>query len=100
MDVKINITPEQVESVIKDAIIKSTIGDQIAVAVKTVLKDWKFKDAVEAAVRSQIMDVTRAIVRDDPEIQSKIKAMVVEKLGDEFIDGVTRRIANAVERGY
>lgn len=95
MEVKINITPEQVEQTVCKAIIDASIGRHIQSAVTKALQDYKMQNAIDATVEQIIRGMIREILDSDPELRPKIRAIVASKLTNEFIE---KTFEKAVER--
>lgn len=100
MDIKLDINPDAIEAAVKDAIIKSSIGQAIERKVREATNDYSIDKGLEATLRSIISEHMRALIREDEALAAKIKARIVEKLNDEFIESIAEKISRAAQRDY
>lgn len=100
MDIKVDVKAEDVEQAVKDAIIKSSIGQMIERKVKDATADYNLNRAVDDTLKYIVAEHVRMLVSSDKELAAKIKTKIVERLNDEFIDAIANKIARAIEREY
>lgn len=100
MDIKIDVKPEDIETAVKDAIIKSSIGRMIEEKVRDATQDYALNRAVDDTLRWHVGNFARDLLLENKETAEKIKAKLIERLDDKFIDSVATKIARAVERDY
>lgn len=84
MDFTVDIKPEDVNKAISDAILKSTVGDQIRTALAETFKgkygENPFTNIVATCVHQQIMALLR-----QPEYEDKIKALTRAAIDDAMV---------------
>lgn len=100
MDIKLDIKPEDVEQAVKDAIIKSSIGKMIEKKVAEATNYYKLDKAVDDVLRFIVAERARMLIHEDAALKERIKARLVEKLDDTFIEAIASKIARAIERDY
>lgn len=98
MDVKLNITPEQIDELVRNAILRSALGTKIDEAIKSHLTDWKLSESVNREVSAALSAIIRDVVGADQLLRARIHAAVTEKLTDEclskLLENVWDRIIN------
>lgn len=100
MDIKVDVKPEDIEQAVKTAIINSSIGKMIEKKVLEATADYNLNKAVEETLKYAITNHARNLIHEDKEFAAKVKAKIVEKLDDAFIEAIASKIARAVERDY
>jgi plasmid replication initiation protein len=100
VDIKLDIKPEDVEVAVKEAIIKSSIGQMIERKVREATQDYNLDRAVDNVLRSLAAEHARSLFLNDLEVAARIKQKLVERLDDKFLQALADRLARAIERDY
>lgn len=90
MDIKVEITPQQVSDHLTHAILDSVIGAQLRAAVEESVKKaltggWNTPSVVDGVARSIVRDVVMEIA-NTPETRARIRAAVETYLAEKFTD--------------
>ena len=100
MDIVVNITPEQIDKCVTDAIVKSAIGSRIEKAVTSALQGYEMTRAIDDEVKAATRDIVRKIVTEDPNITTKIREIVIEKLTVKVIGDVVDAALSKLSERY
>lgn len=84
MDIKVDISPEAINKAVSDAIIGSAIGAELERVIKDQVSKLSrsYDNPIEVVVRNTIHDCIRDVVAH--QFGEQIKAMVAEKVNDQF----------------
>lgn len=87
---EINITPEQINEMIREAVMNSSIGAVIKDQVKSAVDGLSshYNNPIEEAAKKEILHIIVEIMRS-PEMHEKIKSLVINSMTDEFISQIT-----------
>src|SRR3569832_55593 len=87
MSIEVTIKPEDIDALVRDAIMKSSFGKLIDDTIKTVTKAGSYNNPIENAIKEfysqQALKVLNEVMRD--RIVESIRASLSEKLTDEWI---------------
>jgi hypothetical protein len=100
VDIKLDIKPEDVEAAVKEAIIKSSIGQMIERKVREATQDYKLDQAVDGVLRGLTAEHARRLFIGDEALAARIKQKLAERLDDKFLQAVADKLARAIERDY
>lgn len=100
MDIVVNITPEQIDKCVTDAIVKSAIGSRIEKAVASALQGYEMTRAIDDEVKSATREIVRKIISESPDITTKIRDIVIEKLTKEMIGNVVDAALSKLSERY
>jgi len=85
----LNLSPEDVDKIVKQAILNAGVTKAITDAVVKCLQ--AYNSPVEAAVKDYVSSLTQEIIRENhsEEVKAAVVAAVAERLTKEFIGKVT-----------
>lgn len=104
MGLELNITPEDVDALVRDALMKSAFGKTITESVNKALGGYN--SPVEGAVRRHVATVAGQLLTEKfgDKIRESIAAAIEAKVTKEFIDKVvesaTEKMIAAAHRDY
>lgn len=83
------LTPEQVNQFLAEAIIKSKIGDAVEACVAKVVKDLQssYNNPFETAIKAEVSNIIVTVLREKyhDEIKTRVTAALAVKLTDDAI---------------
>lgn len=100
MDVKIELTPEQINTTICEAIAKSAIGDQLQIVINEEVKklsksyDNPFKQIVQGHINAAIQEIVKEQYAD------QIKDLVREKVTYGFTEELFTKLWESFANKY
>lgn len=97
MAFQIDVKPEDIEAAVKDAIIKSSLGEFLNKAVRSALHNYGFTNAIEEVIKNILVQEARKMIETDPEFQAKLHEVIKTKLNQE---GLLGYIASKAFRDY
>lgn len=88
MAIEINITPEDINVMLRDAVVKSSIGKLIDDTVKAALSSNRYDNPIEQPIKTMVSEVTRQIlaVSYKDRLVTAITAQLATRLTDEWIN--------------
>lgn len=92
MDVKIEITPEQIQEHIVNSIIKSSIGEEVSKALSGALRSYQFQDCVNTAVRSVVGKMVQESILADPQLRARVREAIVSMLTEKHLESMLQRV--------
>lgn len=97
---QINITPEQIDQLVRDKIMEAAIGKNITAVIAKVLGSSSYNNPVEDAVKGVITAIVRDLLEKEyrpkleeavrAEIDKRVTADVVSKYADAAIAKIVR----------
>ena len=105
MDVKVNITADDIETHIKNAVINSAVGESLVSEINAAIKDslvsdYRHDSAVKRLTQVKVDQVIRDVLNG---YEAQIKAAVVEYLGEEtlneLVQGTIEHLMAAARKG-
>lgn len=102
MSIELNISPEDVNRLVAEAVLKSTIGkaieDQVAKAVVSLTTSWN--NPIEKVVRDEITRIAANVVMTEhaDTIKAAVKEKVAEKLSDDLIGKLVAGVLDQIDR--
>lgn len=89
---ELKIDPQDVNKIVAEAVLNSTIGDAIKAAVQKAVTELQtsYDNPLESVIRSHIADITREVLNKEhgDAIRERVKEALAAKLSNEFIDRV------------
>lgn len=86
MNIDLKLDPEQLNQAIAEAVIKSSLGKMVKDAIEDLFKnlrnDYKFKDTIDVAIRTEVSNI---IVEQVHARRDEIAEIVKGKLTDQFL---------------
>lgn len=93
-DIQINLTPEEINKTIAEAVVNSTLGNILIVRIKEITNDYALKNHVNAVIEQVVRQkVAEMIVNDHAD---RIKELAKEALSDELVS--KSLVTRALER--
>jgi len=87
MAIEITIKPEDVDALVKDALVKSSVGKLIADTIAAATKPGSYNNPVEHAVtaflKQQVEEVLRTVYRE--QLRTAVVAALAKFLTDEWV---------------
>lgn len=97
MNVEVNIDAGDVNKAVAAAVMESAIGTEIKKQIHEKLTDWRFGNAIRAAVDKAIEDgITRALMQ--PEYKEKIAEAVGKAMAEHQVDELVKAALDALWR--
>lgn len=97
---QIELNPEQINELVIAAVRDSLIGGQIQKQIQSCLSDYKFREALESAMRGVAIEVVREMTEQNAELRARIRAAIAEKLTDQTVNDFTERMIARIARDY
>lgn len=100
----INITPEDVDSLVREALMKASFGKAVSEAITKSMSGYD--SPVDKAVKAHVTTVAEALVREkfDAQIKeavaAKIEAMVTTELIDKAVSTTMDKMVRAAQERY
>ena len=95
MDIKIDLSPEQIQEHVTKALVESAIGKRIVSAIEETMKPgWNQKDPLKDAISAQASLIIMELVRE--EYSEKIKEVVRARITDELIEQTTSKVMSKI----
>lgn len=87
MGIEVTITPDDIDALVRDAIMKSSLGKLIDDTIKSVTKSGSYNNPIEDAIKRFYADQTTRILNEvmRDRIVESIRATLSEKLTDDWI---------------
>ena len=103
MDIKVDINPEDVNRFVVEAILKSTLGEEVKRVVERKIGELSnsWNNPLDGVVRQHIERCISSLLQDTyrETIRTKVAAAMAGKLTDEWVEKMTMAAFHAVERG-
>lgn len=86
MQVNVDITPEEINRAVADAVIKSAIGESLQKAIEGEVKklSQSYHNPITAVVQEMILKILRETI--DTEFRDRIREQVRQKIEEKFVD--------------
>jgi len=103
---EINITPEDVDRLVKDSILKAGLGRIITDTIAKVLNPNAYNNPINGAVEKYILEVANQLLRDvyADKVRQIIRAEIEKRVTDELLQqiaaGVVKKMENAAKERY
>jgi len=101
---ELTISPEDIDRLVRETIMKSAFGDTITKAVNNALSGYN--SPVDDAVKKLVGSVATDVIREkfDEEIRALVTAAiekrVTQSMLESIVDAATERMARAVKDSY
>ena len=96
-DIKVNVSAEDVEKVVSEAIINSVIGETIKKQVNELLKGgYRFTNAIDSTIQGYVNQEIQRCVKEQAEL---INSEVIKKITPELISEIVDKGLKSL-RGY
>lgn len=103
---QINMTPEDIDRFVKDAILKSGVGKAIEETVQKALTSG-YNSPIDAAVQQIVRQMIVEILSEEPyrsQVREAVIATISSRLKDTTLasiaDGIVKKIERAAEERY
>ena len=87
---KIEITPEDIEKHLKNAVMHSAIGESLKKGISEKLRGWEFDKAVKDVIEKEIPKIICQVMKE-PEKFEMITNAVREQLTPEIVRKITNQ---------
>ncbi len=104
MSFQLNITPEDIESLVKDSLVKAGLGKTIQDATAKALSGYD--SPIDKAVRQYIGDIASDLIREKyadqvrDAVSRHIEALITQDLIDKTVDVAINKMVKAVDSYY
>lgn len=100
MEIKVDLTPEQINGQICEAIAKSAIGEELQKAVDEEVKKFStsYRNPFENIIRSHINTAAQELIQEKHSEQ--IQEMVREKVTEEFTEDLFTKLWESFRSRY
>lgn len=103
MPIEINIKPEDVDALVKDAILKAGIGKTIEASVAKVLAPHSYDNPIDRELKSYITTVVRELLETEfkdqlcAAVRAALAAKVTQPIMEKMADAAIEKIVRAAE---
>lgn len=100
MTIEVNIKPDDIDALVRDAIMKSSLGKLIDDTIKTVTKAGAYNNPIEEAIKKFYSDQTYKVLNElmHDKIVDALRIALAEKLTDEWIKEQASNLAYKLMR--
>lgn len=97
MNIEVNVSPEQINKAVADAIIESAIGKELDRVIKQEVEKLgrSYNNPIEIAVQREIQNKVVDVVREN--YSDFIKAKVTEAVTEKFTEDLFLKLWNSFE---
>jgi transcriptional accessory protein Tex/SPT6 len=92
MDVKVDLNPEDINKMVVEAILKSTLGDEVKKAVQRNVDQLSntWQNPLDGVIKQHIERAISAVLSADfkDHLRQKVEAKMAGKITDELIDKI------------
>lgn len=100
MDVKVDINPEDVNRMVVDAILKSTLGKAVQDAVKESVGkiSRSYDNPLQRVIEKHIDDVILGVLHSEYKevMKSKVQEALAGKITDDFVNKIVQKAFDAI----
>lgn len=98
MEVNVNIDPEQINKMVSEAILKSTLGNALETAIKKEMASLtgNYNNPLDYTIKQHVSDIVKNILATEykPKITESLTKALSTKMTDEYIDKICNKIAS------
>lgn len=98
------LTPEQVNEFIADAVLNSKIGEAVKASIDRVLKDLtkQYDNPFDAIVKAAVNDNIRKILAEkyQPELEKEIEKQITKYLTEDVVGKIIQAGISKLQTGY
>lgn len=100
MEIKVDLSAEQINNQICEAIAKSAIGKELQTTIERAVKDMSasYKNPFEPIVKRFISDAAQKIIND--EYSEQITKMVKDRITEQFTEDLFTKLWQSFENKY
>lgn len=100
MQLNVDISPEQINQAVADAIIKSAIGDQLQKVIEEEVKKLaqNYNNPIGIVVNRYVHEAIEGIIRE--KYADRIKELVAEQVTKEFTEDLFSKMWNSFKNRY
>lgn len=101
----IQITPDDVQTMVKDAILKAGIGKLISEKVNETLRS-NYSNPIDHAVKAFVSELAVSLIRDKyaasitEMVRVEIEARITKEMLQKFIETAVQKLERAARDGY
>lgn len=97
MDIK--LTPEQIDQLVRETILKSSVGAVISGAIQKVISPG-YNSPIDEALKGVVKSVTIEIIEADykPQIAAAVRAAIESKITPKAIENITAQAVDKIVR--
>jgi hypothetical protein len=98
MTLKLNITPEDIDALVKDSIMKSGFGNAVAESVKRALNVGNYNSPIDKEVSSYVSGVVRELLHTEygSQIREQVSIALKEQMTQEFMEKIASKVASTI----
>jgi hypothetical protein len=105
MDIQINVSPEQITKVVSQAILDSTLGNNIKKIIEEKVaelgkKDWN--EPIRKAIENEIFSVIEKFIIKEykPQIEEIVRKQISETYAVELVEKLLARIVDKAKSSW
>lgn len=100
MAIEINIKPEDVDALVKDAIMKSAFGKTIQDAINKVLNAHSYNSPIEDVLKKHISDVAKTLMQTEwkEKLDNAVRSAIAARLTDAHLQKISDEAINRIVR--
>lgn len=95
MELNVNINPEDINKLVADAVLQSTIGVQVRKIVEDKVKELaqRYDNPIQKVVEYEISNIIRQVLieKHSDEMKKKIEEELSKQMSSEFVTKVVER---------
>jgi len=105
MGIEINLTAEDIDTLVKDSIMKAGFGEAITEGVKRAMRPG-YDNPIEKATKEYVLQVCGSMLRERyaeqirAVVAAAIEAQVTEEVVQKITDDAVKKMVNAAENRY
>jgi hypothetical protein len=93
---EIKVAPEDINTMLADAVLKSAIGKELHQVILSKLNDYTFKRAIEETVISVVRNIAIDMVHENEEVKTRIKEEVAKYMEGGAMKDIIAKIGDKI----
>lgn len=91
--IQIDIKPDDIDKLVKEAIMKSALGDAITKSISSVLGN-SYNNPIETAIKQYVIEVSGKVLREqyESQVREAVTKFIAEKVNGEMLKTVTEAV--------
>lgn len=100
MAIEINITPEDIDAFVRDALVKSSVGKLIDSTIQAAFKPGSYNNPIEVAIKGFMQDMVRQLLNTHykEKIEAELAKAIASQITDEWLTGQAAMFAHQLMR--
>ena len=96
---QIEITPNDIEKMVKEAILKSSIGTAVQKAVSSVVNSSSYNNPIDDEIRKVVTEIAKELIKENygPEIRTLVAEAMEKRVTKETLVKITESAMKLIE---